>query len=81
MTLVVPDTSSGETDTRMGEWETKLVGKTIGDFHSVTTFKKSDLPQKSRIIEPGSVITRDYNPYRLNIFVKEDGVISHVNFQ
>lgn len=42
------------------------------------TFCKSDLPKQTRIIEPGSMVTKDFNPDRLNVHVGEDGKVSHV---
>lgn len=41
-------------------------------------FCKKDLPQACRIIEPGMMVTKDHNPDRLNVHVKEDGTVSHV---
>ena len=41
-------------------------------------FCKTELPQQSRVVEPGSMMTRDFNPDRLNVFVKDDGTVSHV---
>ena len=42
------------------------------------TFCKADLPKETRVIQPGSMVTKDYKPERLNIHVKEDGTVSHV---
>lgn len=42
-------------------------------------FCKKDLPQQTRIIEPGMMVTKDFNPDRLNVHVKEDGTVSHVS--
>jgi len=43
------------------------------------TFCKTELPQPTRIIEPGMMVTKDFQPDRLNVHVKEDGTVSHVN--
>ena len=41
-------------------------------------FCKKDLPEKTRVIEPGMMVTKDFHPDRLNIHLKEDGTVSHV---
>ncbi|KAK4040223.1 hypothetical protein C8A01DRAFT_35737 [Parachaetomium inaequale] len=80
MPLVVP----GVTADNMGgdktqEWMTKLAGKTLSEGpSSETTFCKTDLPQETRVIEPGMMVTRDFKPERLNVHVTEDGTVSHV---
>ncbi|TQN65188.1 hypothetical protein CSHISOI_10238, partial [Colletotrichum shisoi] len=42
------------------------------------TFCKRDLPEQTRVIEPGMMVTKDFVPDRLNVHVKEDGTVSHV---
>ncbi|KAI1420812.1 hypothetical protein F5Y12DRAFT_787993 [Xylaria sp. FL1777] len=78
MPLIVPgitDKSGGLTQ----EWTNKLVGKTVSDdSHSETNFCKKDLPQQCRVIQPGMMVTKDFNPDRLNVHVKEDGTVSHL---
>ncbi|KAK3906633.1 PUA domain-containing protein [Staphylotrichum tortipilum] len=79
MPLVVP----GVTIDNMGgdktqEWMNKLAGKLLCDGPSTeTTFCKTDLPQTTRVIEPGMMVTRDFNPDRLNVHVGKDGIVSH----
>ncbi|KAM3074171.1 hypothetical protein ACMFMG_003007 [Clarireedia jacksonii] len=86
MPLVDPVTNSAggnaeKTQNMTMEWMNKLAGKTIGDQHNETTFAKQDLPEKHRIIEPGMMVTKDFDENRLNIHVNEDGTVSHVNHQ
>ena len=42
------------------------------------SFCKRDLPQETRVIEPGMMVTKDFKPDRLNVHLKEDGTVSHV---
>lgn len=49
-----------------------LVGKNIGEVSL-----PSELPQ--RVISPGDMVTQDYNPARLNIFVDPKGWIGRVS--
>ncbi|PQE11108.1 hypothetical protein CJF31_00011492 [Rutstroemia sp. NJR-2017a BVV2] len=100
MPLVDPVTNSAggnadKTQSMTMEWMNKLAGKTIGDQSNETTFAKKDLPEKHRIIEPGMMVTKDFDENskkmmvmganmvvrRLNIHVKEDGTVSHVDHQ
>ncbi|KAK0627290.1 hypothetical protein B0T14DRAFT_512367 [Immersiella caudata] len=79
MPLVVPGITSNSGD-KTEEWTNKLVGKKIADEPSnETTFCKTELPQQTRVIEPGMMVTKDYNPDRLNVHLKDDGTVSHVN--
>ncbi|KAK4115938.1 hypothetical protein N656DRAFT_827038 [Canariomyces notabilis] len=79
MPLVVPGITNNSGDLTQ-EWMNKLVGKTLSDEPtSETCFCKKDLPQQARIIEPGMMVTKDFNPDRLNVHVKEDGTVSHVS--
>jgi hypothetical protein len=32
--------------------------------HYLQTFARADLPKESRVIEPGSIVTKDFNPNR-----------------
>ncbi|KAM7203847.1 hypothetical protein V8F20_003853 [Naviculisporaceae sp. PSN 640] len=79
MPLVVPGITSNSGD-KTEEWTNKLVGKKITEEpSSEINFCKRDLPEEHRVIQPGSMVTKDYKPERLNIHVKEDGTVSHVN--
>ncbi|THV55763.1 hypothetical protein BGAL_0003g00030 [Botrytis galanthina] len=65
MPLVDPVTNSaagGEDKTQV--WMSKLAGKKIGDSSDETTFAKQDLPEEHRIIEPGSMVTKDFKENR-----------------
>ncbi len=42
-------------------------------------FCKTDLPQQTRVIEEGQMVTKDFNPDRLNVHLNKDGTVSHVN--
>ena len=42
------------------------------------TFCKKDLPEQCRVIGPNQMVTMDFRPDRLNVHVREDGVVSHV---
>ncbi|OTB15918.1 hypothetical protein K445DRAFT_317548 [Daldinia sp. EC12] len=78
MPLVVPGINDNSQD-KTTEWSSKLVGKTVSDNdHSETNFCKKDLPQQCRVIQPGMMVTKDFVPDRLNVHVKEDGTVSHV---
>ncbi|KAG9229680.1 hypothetical protein BJ875DRAFT_182155 [Amylocarpus encephaloides] len=84
MPLVVPgvtSTSMDEGASKNEQWANKLVGKKLGESSDATTFARAELPKPTRIIEPGSIVTRDFNPERLNVHLKEDGTVSHVNHQ
>ncbi|EIN11153.1 hypothetical protein PUNSTDRAFT_141611 [Punctularia strigosozonata HHB-11173 SS5] len=60
------------------EWESKLKGKKIVDAPGNTSgFSKQDLPHEHRVIAPGSAITMDWRPSRLNVHVDEDGFCTH----
>ncbi|KAL2120285.1 hypothetical protein VTJ04DRAFT_4311 [Mycothermus thermophilus] len=80
MPLVVPGvTADNLGDDQIQEWANKLVGKTISDTpSSETTFCRTELPQESRVIPPGAIVTKDYRPNRLNVHVTEDGTVTHV---
>ncbi|KAK0104796.1 hypothetical protein ONS95_005064 [Cadophora gregata] len=79
MPLVVPGINSGGEQSKTEEWMNKLVGKKLGETNDSTTFARADLPKEHRVIEPGSIVTRDFKPERLNVHLKEDGTVSHVD--
>ena len=37
-----------------------------------------ELPQNARIIKPGSIITQDYNPQRINVDLDQAGNVSRI---
>ncbi|KAI9750856.1 MAG: hypothetical protein M1815_001554 [Lichina confinis] len=80
MPLVVPGVNSVGSDPQM-EWATKLLGKKLGDKTDETSFAKTELPEKHRIIEHDSMVSQDHEPDRLNVHVDKDGTISHVDFK
>lgn len=61
------------------------------------TFAKADLPKETRVIQPGQMVTKDFNPdrwvfhalhwevdadiYRLNVHVDDQGTVTHVDLQ
>ncbi|KAL0639952.1 hypothetical protein Q9L58_001044 [Maublancomyces gigas] len=77
-----PESESNMSSDLKKQWEEKLVGKKIIDDSSspgsISTFTKRDLPDKHRVVSPGAMMTRDFHPDRLNVYVGEDGVCSHV---
>ncbi|RKP07145.1 hypothetical protein THASP1DRAFT_31043 [Thamnocephalis sphaerospora] len=50
------------------------------DVPSSQVVRHSDLPEKHRIIKPGMVYTTDFVEDRLNVKVKEDGLITAVHY-
>ena len=52
--------------------------KTLANHDTLQCFCKKDLPEQSRVIKPGSMVTKDFNPDRLNIHVNEEGTVTHV---
>ncbi|KAK1585674.1 uncharacterized protein LY79DRAFT_558059 [Colletotrichum navitas] len=80
MPLVVPGINNESSGDKTEEWTNKLVGKKLHEEESnETTFCKRDLPEKTRVIEPGMMVTKDFVPNRLNVHIKEDGTVSHVH--
>ncbi|KAL5083233.1 hypothetical protein Trisim1_001851 [Trichoderma cf. simile WF8] len=78
MPLVVPGIMSNSDD-KTQVWANKLVGKTFSETESnETMFCKKDLPESHRILKPGSIVTKDFRPDRLNVHLNEDGTVSHV---
>jgi len=79
MPLVDPVTNSAGGD-KTAQWQNKLVGKKIGETSDAVvclwalgrwvnywlwqTFAKSELPQETRVIEPGMMVTKDFKPDR-----------------
>ncbi|KAH6856942.1 putative PUA RNA binding domain protein [Chaetomium sp. MPI-CAGE-AT-0009] len=80
MPLVVPGVTADNVDgDKAQEWLAKLAGKKLTEGPSTeTTFCKTELPEQTRVIEPGTMVTRDYRPERLNVQVKDDGTVEHV---
>ncbi|KAF2797206.1 hypothetical protein K505DRAFT_322765 [Melanomma pulvis-pyrius CBS 109.77] len=77
MPLVVPglqSNSAGASD----DWQSKLVGKKLGDAHDEVTFAKQDLPASHRVIRPDSMSTMDFRPERVNIHVDGEGTVRKV---
>ncbi|KAL1958575.1 hypothetical protein VTO42DRAFT_4172 [Malbranchea cinnamomea] len=75
MPLVIPDISNDE----KAAWADRLLGKKITeDTTDQMCFAKKDLPQGHRIIQPGHVMTMDFNPNRLNIYVDENNTVTKV---
>lgn len=80
MPLVDPVTNSAGGD-KTAQWQNKLVGKKLGDSSDAVTFAKADLPKETRVIEPGSMVTKDFKSERLNVHLGEDGTVTHVEHQ
>ncbi|KAL0077544.1 hypothetical protein J3Q64DRAFT_1768186 [Phycomyces blakesleeanus] len=68
------------------EWKERLIGKTIlGEDEETTlssseTFNELELPKPYRLLAPGSIMTRDFNPNRLNVFIDEEKVVTNVYY-
>ncbi|KAJ4257379.1 hypothetical protein ACHAPJ_006171 [Fusarium lateritium] len=79
MPLVVPGINSTSGDSAE-DWQNKLVGKKLSDEETSTetVFAKRDLPKETRVIEPGTMVTKDFKENRLNVHLKDDGTVSHV---
>jgi len=80
MPLVVPGINSNSAS-KTEQWSNKLVGKKIGDSSDSVTFAKAELPKETRVIEPGQMVTKDFNPERLNVHLGPDGTVTHVDHQ
>jgi len=80
MPLVDPVTTSAGGD-KTAQWQSKLVGKKLGENSDAVTFAKADLPKETRVIEPGMMVTKDFKPERLNVHLGEDGTVTHVDHQ
>ncbi|TQV93782.1 peptidase inhibitor i78 family domain-containing protein [Cordyceps javanica] len=80
MPLVLPNQNpDASANSKTEEWQNKLVGKTVTETATnETNFCKRDLPQQTRIIEPGTIVTKDFVEDRLNVHVEKDGVVTHV---
>ncbi|MCJ1478944.1 hypothetical protein MMC13_007628 [Lambiella insularis] len=82
MPLVVPGLSSNTAgNDQQSEWLSKLAGKKLGDKHDEISFAKQDLPKEHRVIEPGSMVTQDFNQNRMNVHLGKDGTVQHVDFK
>lgn len=71
----ISDEPSNETVREDGDCAVERRGPLIAS----QTFCKAELPQQTRVIEPGMMVTKDFVPDRLNVHVKEDGTVSHVH--
>ncbi|RDL42199.1 Uncharacterized protein BP5553_02178 [Venustampulla echinocandica] len=81
MPLVVPGINNNKGGSVTDQWANKLVGKKLGERSDEVTFARAELPKETRVIEPGQLVTKDFNPDRLNVHLKEDGTVSHVDKQ
>jgi hypothetical protein len=61
------------------DWKTKLLGKSLGNDHTESTFAKKDLPKEHRVLEENSMKTMDHKPERLNVHVDGKGVVRDVS--
>ncbi|KAI9793331.1 MAG: hypothetical protein M1833_000776 [Piccolia ochrophora] len=81
MPLVVPGINSS-TGGQQGDWESKIVGKKLSESTSdATSFAKKDLPKEHRVVEPDSMLTKDFKADRLNLYLGKDGTVSRVDYQ
>ncbi|KAG2205772.1 uncharacterized protein EV154DRAFT_504330 [Mucor mucedo] len=67
-------------------WRDKLVGKVVLNDDEVTTLeeneciRRKDLPQPNRVVPPGSMVTMDFRPERLNVRVDHTMRVTGVNY-
>lgn len=71
------------------EWESKLKGKNVSSDDVALPVRppscsaadreqvKQQLPEKHRVIRPGTIVTRDFVEDRLNVHVDEAGECTH----
>ncbi|KFH44638.1 hypothetical protein ACRE_045780 [Hapsidospora chrysogenum ATCC 11550] len=79
MPLVTPQ--STENQNPKDVWTDKLVGKTLHDDETnETAFCKKELPEKHRVIAPGTKVTRDFFADRLNVHVDDQGIVNSVTY-
>ncbi|KAJ2679276.1 hypothetical protein GGI25_001632 [Coemansia spiralis] len=71
------DQAVGRREEESAEDQTEAKGDGGDDQESVLL---SSLPQPRRIIRPGSRVTRDLRPNRLNVMCDENGVVSDVRY-
>ncbi|KAI8323274.1 hypothetical protein GQ54DRAFT_310210 [Martensiomyces pterosporus] len=73
-----------EMKAKTADWEGKLVGKYIKDkdgyfdlssVDPASIVEASDLPEPLRIIRPGTPVTRDFRPFRMNVVCTSEGKI------
>lgn len=43
-------------------------------------FCKRELPEKHRILAPGTITTRDFRVDRLNVHTDDSGIVTHVTY-
>ncbi|CDS06354.1 hypothetical protein LRAMOSA08882 [Lichtheimia ramosa] len=66
-------------------WRKKLMGKVVLKDNEETSLgaheviREKDLPKPHRVLPPNGVMTMDYRPDRLNIFVDENRRVNNVN--
>ena len=63
-----------------GEGENKRIYKQykVDDLKFVD--EVNAISQTNRIFPPGTMGTMDYKPYRLNVHINEDGLVTEVNY-
>ncbi|KAI9222267.1 hypothetical protein BC828DRAFT_378820 [Blastocladiella britannica] len=65
------------------EWKDRLMGKTLVDgpvaeAESTSTFSRTELPQGTRVVKPGTMMTMDFKPERLNVHVDAASKVTNV---
>lgn len=60
MPLVVPGINSKDSSSSSSDWQSKLLGKTLGSSNNETSFAKQDLPKNHRVVEENSMLTMDH---------------------
>lgn len=70
--------SSNSSSNAASSWTDKLMGKTISDNHTTTSFAKQDLPNEHRVVGENDFVTMDHKPERLNLHVDGSGCVKKV---
>ncbi|CAO3611459.1 unnamed protein product [Cunninghamella blakesleeana] len=65
----------------------QLIGKyifesneNIGEIEEKDVVRSDTLEGKVRIIPPGRPVTKDYLPFRMNVYIDENKKVTNVNF-
>ncbi|CAB4379042.1 hypothetical protein RhiirA5_352030 [Rhizophagus irregularis] len=75
------------TDKSIEEWKTQLVGKkfvldnvSVASEEQDKVVRKTDLPAGHRVIPPSALVTMDFKPERLNVYIDTSSTITNVKF-
>ncbi|ORX43180.1 hypothetical protein DM01DRAFT_1201988 [Hesseltinella vesiculosa] len=85
MSLTVDPSTGQPPIEEMESWKQKLIGKIILEAGQVNeqddqVFNATALPEPYRVLGPNDIMTRDFVPGRINVFVEEDRKCTKVTF-